>query len=152
MLGHQRHRYSIVISNDAWNLKVKAMFAQGVLFWGLFWGLCMTTGLSLLALLLASCSDARLKARGVSSFKFSFLLGLSKKNLQMKCCFAEDFNGSAPPLIFACPTPLPSISPLLSFLCLFPASALRRTFQSKNLNGYPPVTQPKSTLCFVPFR
>ena len=148
MSGHQRHRSSIETSNDARNLKAKAMFAQDVPFWGLFW-VCMTTGLSLLALLLASCSGARFEAYSASSLNLS-LLGLNQETIQLKCCYAEDFKGSAPPPIFACPTSLPSTSPLLSFL--FPASALRRTFQSTNLNGLSPLTQPKSTLCFVPFR
>ena len=148
MPGHQRHRSSIEISNDARNLKAKAMFAQDVPFWGLFW-VGMTTGLSLLALL-ASCFGARFEMRGSSSFDFSLLLGLNRKTLQMKCCYAEDIKGSAPPPIFACPTSLPSTSPPLSFL--FPAFALWRAFQSMDLNGLPPSLQPKSTLCFVPFR
>jgi hypothetical protein len=90
-------------------------------------------------------------------------LRLNRKTLRKRYYFAGGFqNRSAPPLVFACPSSLSSTSLLFSLLGPFFASSLSlkalsdvqtslHVFRSRDLNGLPPVTQPKFTLCLMPF-
>lgn len=136
------------------------MFALNVPLWGLFWGFFMATGLSLLVLPLVPCVAACFKTNGASFF-VAPLLVLNWETPLLKCCLAGGLSGRPlPSPVFACPASFSSTSPLFSFLCPLLASSRRsnasfearagvRRFGIKNLNGLPPVTQLKSTLCLV---
>lgn len=144
-----------------------AMFALDVPFWGLMWGLCMATSLSSLLLFFlvrpSSHPVVHFQARRFSS-GISSLSGPNRETFQLRWCFAGGLNDHPTSLpVFACPTSFSSTSPPFSFLCPFLASSFWskvslkaqtrfRAFQSKDLNGYAPVMQPKFKLCFAPFR